>query len=104
MAMDIKAMLLKKQQDRMKNKSLVFQDVNRPLVLALLGISVYGKDARDEDIMSIIINGTTDVHDDDIVDQIKTNHDKLVKGKQLKKGKDGMYRNKEGFIILTPRS
>lgn len=104
MALDIKAILLKKQQDRMKNKSLVFQDVNRPLVTALLGISIYGKDARDDDIMTIIINGSVGGHDTDIMTQIKDHHDGLVKDKQLKKGKDGMYRNKDGFIILTPRS
>ena len=37
------------------------------------------------------------------VTSFRKNFNEKVKNKEVKKGKDGMYRNKEGFIVLRPR-
>lgn len=99
----IRAILLKKQNQRdTRAKRLLLQDVNRDLIVALLAIPVYGKDARDEDILSIIINPGS-LGFQKVLEQIKSEFDSGVKAKELKKAKDGFIRNKEGFIRLTPR-
>lgn len=99
----IRAILMKKHDaQQVKPKKLLLQDVNRDLIIALLAIPVYGKDARDEDILSIIINpGALGFQKS--LDQIKDEYNKAVKAKTLKKSKDGFAHNKEGFIKLTPR-
>ena len=102
MAFDIRSMIL----DRHKNKTkLAFKDVNRPLVTGLLALSVYGREARDEEILSIIINaGEGALMDGGLMERIRTNYDTLVKEKKLKKEKDGTTRLKDtGFQILVPR-
>ena len=56
-SIDIKAMITKKQNDKMKASKLVMKDINRELITALIALPVYGKDVRDEEILTIIING-----------------------------------------------
>lgn len=97
----IRAMLMKKN-DSEKPKRLLLQDVNRDLIVALLAVPVYGKDARDEDILSIIINPSS-LSFDSLIGKIKTEFESQVKAKNLKKSKDGFTRNKDGFIRLKPR-
>lgn len=96
----IRAILLKKQEKN--EKKLVMQDVNADLIVALLAIPVYGKDARDEDILSIIINAGTMTFQS-VISEIKKNFETDLKAKKLKKSKDGFIRDKEGFIRLQPR-
>ena len=96
----IEALLMKKH-NKQKPKQLMLQDVNRDLIVALLAVPVYGKDARDEEILSIIINsGTMTLRT--LVGDIKKEFESKVKAKTLKKGKDGFMRDKEGFIHLKP--
>ena len=101
MAVDIRAMITNKEA-RKENKKLVLNDVNRDLVVALLGISVYGKEARDEDIMDIIIHNGVAVTVDKRFDRIKEAYAKKVKNKEIKRTKNGV-RDKNGFIVLVPR-
>lgn len=99
----IRAILLKKQNQRdTRAKRLLLQDVNRDLIVALLAIPVYGKDARDEDILSIIINPGA-LGSQKTLEQIRSEYAAAVKAKELKKSKDGFTRNKDGLIRLTPR-
>lgn len=101
---NIKA-LISKKSDSNNNKSLVLKDINRDLIVALLGISVYGKEARDENIMNIIINGGIATVVDARYEKIKTKYEKLVKteGKKLKRSKDGTVKTSDGFMVLVPK-
>lgn len=96
----IKAILMKKQEKR--ERKLVMQDVNVDLIVALMAIPVYGKEARDEEILSIIINSGS-LTFQSMIDKIKEEFNKNVKEKKLKKSKDGFLRDKDGFIHLKPR-
>lgn len=102
MSLDIKAMISKKSNDKLLGKHMVLRDVNRDLIMALLAIPIYGKEARDEEILSVIINsGTTDSITG--LDRVKAIHEKRVANKEIKKEKGGVYRNKSGFLVLVPR-
>lgn len=97
---DIRAMIAKKQQDKVKGSKLVMKDINRDLIVALLALPVYGKEVRDEEILSIIINGgVTSSH----FERMKSNFNKRLEAGEIKKTK-GEYRDKEGFIVLVPNN
>ena len=96
-SVDIKAMLQKKQDK--KNSKLVMKDINRGLIIALTALPVYGKEVRDEEILSIIINGG--VKSDCVYDQIRDNCNKRLQNKEIKKVK-GEYRDADGFLVLVP--
>lgn len=93
--MDIKAKLLKKAS---VPTVLSMDDVNRDLIASLFSVGIYGAEARDEEIHSIIIGGGTIVKD---AKKILRQEFDAIKN-TLKKGKDGMYRDKNGFIVLEP--
>lgn len=100
---DVRALLMKKGEEK-KNagKRLVMKDVNRDLMIALLAIPVYGKEARDEEILSVIINaGVNDVRDQ--ITKIRENYNKLLAEKKIKKTKAGGVRDTDGFMVLVPR-
>lgn len=99
---EIRSILMKKQNEKTKHNRLVLKDVNADLITALLAVPVYGKDARDEEILSIIINAGT-LSFQSVISKIKKEFEEKLKGKQLKKSKDGFVRDKEGFIVLKPR-
>lgn len=94
---DIRAMLQKKHEK--KNSKLVMKDVNRGLIIALTALPVYGKEVRDEEILSIIINGGA--KSNCVYDQIKDNFNKRLQNKEIKKVK-GEYRDTDGFLVLVP--
>lgn len=98
-SVDLKALIAKKQSDKMKSSKLVLKDVNRELITALLALPVYGKDARDEEILTIIINGGVQ---SSCMDRIKDGFTKKLNAGEIKKTK-GEYRDKEGFLVLVPR-
>lgn len=100
MAVDIRAMLAKKSNEKSSGKRLVLKDINRDLIVALLAIPVYGKEVRDEEILSIIINGGTV---STTIERIKAAYDERVKNKELKKTKDGV-RDADGFLVMVPRA
>lgn len=97
---DIKSMILKKHENK-AGKKLVLRDVNRGLITALLAIPIYGKDARDEEILSVIINAGASPSDR-LLANMKKRYDEMVKNKQLKKTKAGV-RDLDGFIVLVPK-
>lgn len=101
MAVDIRAMITDKEA-RKESRKLVLKDVNRDLIVALLGISIYGKEARDEDIMNIIIHNGVAVRVDKRYDKIKDNYSAKVKNKEIKRTKTGV-RDKNGFLVLVPK-
>lgn len=101
--MDVRALLLKKSEEKShKNKRVVLKDVNRDLMVALLAIPVYGKEARDEEILSVIINaGVNDVTRQ--LDKIRENYNRMVREKKVKKTKAGGVRDTDGYMVLVPR-
>lgn len=100
MAVDVRAMLMAKSEGK-KNTQVVMKDVNRDLIVALLAIPVYGKEARDEEILSVIINaGAAEVSD--LIGKIRANYNQRVKEKKIKKTKEGV-RDTDGFMVLVPR-
>ena len=97
---NVRAML---EEKRRKNpgKKLMMVDVNRPLVTALLSLSVYGKEARDEEILSVIINaGNNEVAR--YLRELRNRYSELLKDKKVKKTKDGVF-DDEGFMVLVPK-
>lgn len=101
MSVNVKALLTAKFENKAKSQ-LVMKDVNRDLIVALLAIPVYGKEARDEEILSVIINaGAADVSD--IMLRIREEYDKKVKEKRVKKTKNGVV-DTDGFMVLVPRT
>ena len=101
MSLDVRSLLLKKQEG--KNTKLVMKDVNRGLLISLLCLPVYGKEARDEEILSVIINAGAVADMTDIMDRIRANYNKLVAEKKVKKTKTGV-RDSDGFLVLVPRT
>lgn len=99
-ATDIRAMIAKKQAEKMKDSHLVLKDVNRDLITALLALPVYGKEARDEEILTIIINGGVTSN---YMEKIRGDFTAKVESHEIKKVK-GEYRDSEGFLVLVPRS
>lgn len=98
-SVDLKALIAKKQEVKLKSSKLVMKDINRQLVTALLALPVYGKDARDEEILTIIINGGVQ---SSYMDRIKEGFTKRLEAGEIKKTK-GEYRDTEGFLVLVPR-
>lgn len=96
-SVDIRALLEKKREK--KSSKLVMKDIHRDLIIALTALPVYGKEVRDEEILSIIINGGVS---SSYIDKIKANFDKRVSNKEIKKTK-GEYRDTDGFLVLIPR-
>lgn len=93
--------LISQKQKKENAKKMVLEDVNQELIVSLLALPLYGKVANDEEILSVIINaGMSGLSE--MRRQIKDRFDSQVKAKELKKSKDGFYRNKEGFIVLRP--
>lgn len=103
MSVDIKSLIMKRNDEKTKGSKLIMKDVNRDLIVALLAIPVYGKAVRDEEILSIIINTGT-MTTQPLLSQIQDNFNKKVKEKKVKKSKDGFIRDTDGFIVLKPRS
>lgn len=95
---DIRAIIAKKQSKKNSSK-LVLKDIHRDLIIALTALPVYGKEVRDEEILSIIINGGLQTS---YYDRIKKNFKTRVDSKEIKKAK-GEYRDTEGFLVLAPR-
>lgn len=102
MSVDVRALLLEKSEKKSAGKKVVLKDVNRALMVSLFAISVYGKEARDEEILSVIINAGADVGDV-AIKKIRDNYNKLVAEKKVKKTKTGV-RDTDGFLILVPRA
>ncbi|WP_300943832.1 hypothetical protein [uncultured Duncaniella sp.] len=100
MATDIRALIAKKQEGKLKDSRLVLKDVNRDLITALLALPVYGKEARDDEILTIIINGGIDTS---YMDKIRDNFTGRLERHEVKKVK-GEYRDSEGFLVLVPRT
>lgn len=98
---DVRAMIMAKKAEK-NSTGLVMKDVNRDLITSLLAISVYGKDARDEEILSVIINAGSDVNP--LFEKICKAYEQKVKDKKVKKSKDGTVRDLEGFIVLAPQT
>lgn len=92
--------LAKLKESKKQAKKLALEDVNRPLFTALFGISVYGKSARDDEIMELIVGQRTDP-----MVQIRENFraKQKAEGSTWKKEKDGTIRNERGFLVLQPK-
>lgn len=98
-SVNLKEMIAKRQESKMKSSKLVLKDVNRDLITALLALPIYGKEVRDEEILTIIINGGVE---SSYMNKIRDNFKKKRDAGEIKKSK-GEYRDKEGFLVLVPR-
>lgn len=98
MGVNILAKLREKKQN--DPKRMVLEDINRPLFVALFGISVYGKSARDESIMELIVGQR-----EDPMVKIRSAFQERQKaeGATWKKQKDGTIIDAEGFMVLQPK-
>lgn len=103
MSVDVLSKIAKKSESRNKEAKSALVDINHDLIVAITGIGLYGKEARDEEILSIILNAGTIQSLDKMLQRVKENYNNLIKTKKLKKGKDGYMRDEDGFIRLTPR-
>lgn len=97
--------LLQSKENKKANSELVLKDINRDLIVALLAIPVYGKHARDEEILSIIINAgaSANTSRNKYLEKFREHYNQLLKDKKIKKTKTGV-RDTDGFIVLVPRS
>lgn len=97
--------LLQSKENKKANNELVLKDINRDLIVALLAIPVYGKHARDEEILSIIINSGSSANTarNKYLEKFREHYNQLLKDKKIKKTKTGV-RDTDGFIVLVPRS
>lgn len=97
---DIRAMISEKQKNKNSSgKKLVLKDIHRSLIVALTALPVYGKDVRDEDILTIIINGGVT---STVLDRIKDHYNARLKSKEIKKVK-GEVVDTDGYTVLVPR-
>ena len=94
----IQELLLKKRKNR-EGKHLVMKDVNRELIVSLLAIPVYGKDVRDEEILSVILNASKPRGLADFIERICDDFDRRVEAGEIKRQK-GVYRDEDGFMVL----
>lgn len=97
--------LLQSKENKKANSELVLKDINRDLIVALLAIPVYGKHARDEEILSIIINANASANStrNKYLEKFREHYNQLLKDKKIKKTKTGV-RDTDGFLVLVPRS
>lgn len=97
--------LLQSKENKKANNELVLKDINRDLIVALLAIPVYGKHARDEEILSIIINAGSSANTsrNKYLEKFREHYNQLLKDKKIKKTKTGV-RDTDGFLVLVPRS
>lgn len=98
MVIDIRARIREKSQ--IPKTELALDDVNKDLIMSLFAVDVYGAEARDEEILNIIIGGGQIVKDARAI--MRADFEKISKSEKLKKGKDGMWRDKDGYIVLEP--
>ena len=89
-----------KKLDAKEPKKLILSDINRPLYTALFGVSIYGKDARDEEITELIIGRS-----DDPMERIRRDFNRYQEkmGSSLTKRKDGTILDPDGFMVLQPK-
>lgn len=99
-SVDIRAMIAKKSEAKQNGKKLVLKDINRDLIIALTALPVYGKEVRDEEILSIIINGGVQ---SSYYDRIKKTFNERLEKKEIKKAKNGNCVDTDGFLVLIPR-
>ena len=87
---------------RMKPRSAL-KDIHRDLIVALTAITIYGKEARDEEILSIIINGTAPEakKTPTYLERITESFNARLAKKEIKKV-NGEYRDANGFLVLVP--
>lgn len=98
MIIDIRARIREKSQ--IPKTELTLDDVNKDLIMSLFAVDVYGAEARDEEILNIIIGGGQIIKDARAI--MRDDFIKISKNGKLKKGKDGMLRDKDGYIVLEP--
>lgn len=94
---DIKALIQKRNS---KHGRLTMKDVNHDLLISLLATSVYGREARDEEILTAIINAGSPGAAR--LEAIRADIDVMTKGEKLKKTKMGWV-NSKGHIVIMPK-
>lgn len=98
MSIDIRARIRKKST--LPKTTLTLEDVNRDMIVSLLSVDIYGAEAREEDILELIIGGGIVMDSADCRKKMREDFEKIKK--TLKRGKDGLWHDKDGFIVLEP--
>lgn len=104
-ANQIASLIEKKQADKKNRTKLTLQDVNRGLIEALTALHIYGKEVRDEEVLSLIINQSSQSGQSRntlLVKMSKRFQDRKSRG-EIKKVK-GVYRDSNGFRVLEPKA
>lgn len=91
-----------KESKANKRDESILNDVNHDLITALFALPLYGKVAHDEEILTLIINAGVSGYQT-LLNNIREQFNTKLKAKEIKKSKDGHYRDKAGFIRLRPR-
>ena len=99
----VREMILAKQEKK-ENKRLILKDVNHDLIVALLAIPIYGKEARDEEILSVIINAGANNKRNEQLRLMRNRYNQMVKDKKIKKSKSGDVTDSDGYLVLVPRT
>lgn len=92
---DIKALIQKRNS---KHGRLTIKDVNHDLLISLLATSIYGREARDEEILTAIINAGSPGAAR--LEAVRADVDVMTKGKKLKKTKMGWVDAKDHIFII----
>ncbi len=93
--------LIKAKENKKVHTNIPLNDINRDLILSLFSVSLYGKEAHDEEILSIIIGGNKSQEKASLVEEFKQK--KSQYGTTMKMGKNGYYVH-NGNIVLKPKN
>ena len=80
MSVDVLSKIAKKTESKNKEAKSALVDINHDLIVAITGIGLYGKEARDEEILSIILNAGTIQSLDRMLQRVKENYNNLING------------------------
>lgn len=78
----------KKEVREIEVPNIQVVDLNKPLILSLFAIDVYGKDGNDEEVIRVIIGGGVSKSRLEVFERC---WDEASQSKKFKKGKDGRY-------------
>lgn len=96
----IKDMIKAKEEKKLKT-DIPLNDINKSLILSLFSIALYGKEAHDEEILSIIIGANKSEEKEALVADFERK--KKEYGASMKMGKAGYYVH-NGLLVLHPKN
>lgn len=100
--------IVKKKNKKVIEAKAPFVDMNRGIILTLLAVDVIGKDARDEEVVELILSEGMNLSQDDkftkgLAEDFKKQQELYGKGLKLDK-KLGHYINPLGQVVFRPKN